>query len=137
MKKKVFMSLLLLVMMFGFITPVFAKNIASCDSVLSSTVMIDQKIPEMVHTAVTAIKVVVPILLVIFGSLDLLKGVTAGKEDEIKKGQQIFIKRLIAGVLVFFVFTIVQLIVSFAAGDESQNISSCINCFINNNCEYK
>ena len=137
MKKKIFMSLLLGVMMFSFMTPVFAKNISSCDSVISTTVMIDQRIPEVVHTIVTVIKIVVPILLVIFGSLDLLKGVTAQKDDEIKKGQQIFVKRLIAGVLVFFVFTIVQLIVSFAAGDDSQNISSCVNCFINNNCEYR
>ena len=65
---------------------------------------IDNKIPDTVSLIVKIIFIVVPILLVVLGSMDLLKGVFAQKEDEIKKGQQTFIKRLIAGVLVFFVY---------------------------------
>jgi len=94
--------------------------------------------PYLVHTIITIIKIVVPILLIIFGMLDLMKGITAQKEDEIKKGQQIFIKRLIAGALVFFVFTIVQLIISFVADDnEKSDIMTCAQCFINGDCTYK
>ena len=88
-------------------------------------------IPTVVSLIVTIIKIVVPILLVIFGSIDFLKAVIAQKEDEIKKGQQTFIKRLIAAVLVFFVVQIVQLIVSFAAkNSDDDSISKCFNCFI-------
>ena len=74
-------------------------------------------IPYVVSTIVLVIKIVVPVLLVIFGSIDFLKAVVAQKEDEIKKGQQTFIKRLIAAVIVFFVVQVVQLIISFASGD--------------------
>lgn len=137
MKKKILL-LFVLVMGFCFIPNVFATSISSCDSVISSSVMIDPKVPEIVSTIVNAIKIAVPILLVIFGSIDLVKGITAQKDDEIKKGQQIFIKRLIAGALVFFVFMVVQLVISLAAGNSgkanSQNIMTCVNCFINNNC---
>ena len=85
--------------------------------------------PYMVHTIITIIKIVVPVLLIIFGMLDLGKAVIAAKEDEIKKGQQTFIKRAIAAVLVFFIIQIVQLIIGFVSTDS--NVTSCFNCFVN------
>ncbi len=89
--------------------------------------------PYVVHTAVVIIKVAIPILLIIFGMLDLGKAVVASKEDEIKKGQQTFVKRLIAAIIVFFVTLIVQLVVKFAAGrsEDGTTIVNCMNCFIN------
>ena len=60
--------------------------------------------------------------------------VIAAKEDEIKKGQQTFIKRAIAAIIVFFVIQIVQIIVRFVSGND-QNIASCFNCFINGKAE--
>ena len=92
--------------------------------------------PYLVHTAITIIKIVVPILLIIFGMLDLGKSVVASKEDEIKKGQQTFIKRVIAAVIVFFVVQVVQLIVTFVS-NKDPNISSCFNCFVNGNISVK
>lgn len=87
-------------------------------------------IPYIVSSAVTIIKIVVPILLIIFGMIDLVKAVTAGKEDEIKKAQTVFIRRLVMGILVFFVVVIVQMLVSFVSNKDS-NVSNCFNCFIN------
>lgn len=136
MKKKV----LLIVAVLGLVlwtNPVLAVDIYSCESSIKGA-LIDARIPQVVSTIITVIKIVVPVLLVIFGMLDLMKGVTAGKDDEIKKGQQIFIKRLISGALVFFVVTIVQLIISFVATDEEEaNMMTCAKCFINGDCTYK
>lgn len=86
----------------------------------------------IVSTIVTIIKIAVPILLIIFGMLDLGKAVMAQKEDEIKKGQQTFIKRLIAAAIVFFVVFVVQLVVgviSPSTGDA--NVWNCVSCFVN------
>lgn len=138
MKRKIFSMIILGAMMFCFTcTPVLAKNISSCDSVISTTVLIDEKIPNTVSIVVNVIKIVVPILLVVFGMIDLMKGVTSQKEDEIKKGQQLFIKRLISGAIVFFVFVFVQLIISFVAGSQNENIMTCVDCFINGECQYR
>lgn len=127
MKKK-----LLFMFVIGFLvifTPsVFAASIKGCETVLPG-VMIDPKIPNIVHTIILVIKIAVPIVLVIMGMLDLFKGITAQKEDEIKKGQGMFIKRLIAAAIIFFVISIVQMLISFVAGDEG--VMSCANCFIN------
>lgn len=89
-------------------------------------------IPYVVSMIITIIKFIVPILLVIFGMIDFLKSVTASKEDEIKKGRQTFINRLIAAVIVFFIVQIVQLVVKFAAqGSDKENVVDCFSCFIN------
>lgn len=82
------------------------------------------------------IQILVPIALVILGSLDLVKAVMAQKEDEIKKGQQTFVKRLIAAIIVFFVFVFIKIIVSIVSNDDTK-IIDCMNCFLNgvNNCE--
>ena len=87
-------------------------------------------IPNVVSIIIKAIQIIVPILLVVFGLIDLAKAVMAQKEDEIKKGQQTLIKRAIAAVIVFFVIPLVGLIINFVSGDDD-TISSCFNCFVN------
>ena len=86
--------------------------------------------PYLISNIVTIIKIVVPILLIIFGMLDLGKAVVASKEDEIKKGQQTFIKRAIAAVIVFLVVQVVQIVVNFVSSNET-NVVNCFNCFVN------
>lgn len=93
------------------------------------------QIINIVSTLITVIKFGVPILLIIFGMLDLGKAVVASKEDEIKKGQQMFIKRVIAAILVFFVIVVVQLVVNLATSDSDTDSDSlwrdCIAPFVN------
>ena len=83
-----------------------------------------------IKSVIDLIQIIVPIILIIFGMLDLAKAIMAQKEDEIKKGQQTFIKRCIAAVIVFFVVMVVQMVVSFVSNDND-DISSCLKCFIN------
>ena len=97
----------------------------------SSEIIIDGSIPNITSTIVLIIKIAVPVLLVIMGMVDLGKGVIAQKEDEIKKGQQMFIKRLVAGLLVFFAITIVQMLINFADNDRDGNVMGCAKCFLN------
>lgn len=109
-------------------------DVVSCGGIDNIPVII----PGITSLAVTIIKIVVPILLIIFGMLDLGKAVMQQKEDDIKKAQGIFIKRCITAVLVFFVVAIVQLVFSLlakAGNEDNDSISSCISCFINGNCE--
>lgn len=94
---------------------------------------IPTSITKTVNVAFRIIQVVVPIILVIMGMITLIKSITAGKEDEIKKAQMAFVKKLIAGALVFFVFVIVKLIISAVAdGSDKANIMKCADCFLNN-----
>ena len=80
---------------------------------------------------VKAIWIGIPILLIIFGMLDLGKAVMAQKEDEIKKGQKVLISRCIAAAIVFFVVAIVQLVVGIIAPEGKDNIINCIDTIVN------
>ena len=95
-------------------------------------------LPNIVSLAVGIIQVVVPILLIIMGMLDLGKAVMASKEDEIKKAQTLFIKRIVAAVLVFFIVAIVQLVFGLLADADGsdgsidkEGITECMDLFLN------
>ena len=92
---------------------------------------IEPDLATFIHNIITLIKIAVPIVLVIFGMLDLGKGVVASKEDEIKKGQQTFIKRLLAGVIVFFIVTIIQLVISLIDKESNGAFWECANKIMN------
>ena len=94
---------------------------------------VPKSIVKTVNIAYNIIQVVVPIILIIMGMITLIRSVTAGKEDEIKKAQMAFVKKLIVGALVFFVFVIVKLLISVVAdASDKGNIMKCANCFLNN-----
>ena len=92
---------------------------------------IPKEIARIIALIVMFIQVFVPILLIVWGMLDLGKAVMAQKEDEIKKGQNIFIKRLIAAAIVFFVVAIVKFLVGLVAdATTGSNITTCIDAIL-------
>lgn len=97
----------------------------------ATSLTIDSMLPQLVTTAVNLIKIGIPILLIIFGMMDLGKAVMAQKEDEIKKGWQTFVKRMAAAVIVFLVVFIVQIVFNLVAGDNKESTWNCVKCFIN------
>ena len=129
MKKKILFIIILFLVLIPFID-VSAASKVSCGNITE----IPKKIPELTSYAMRVIQVAVPVIFVIVGSLDLFKGIVAQKEDEIKKGQQAFIKRLIIAVLIFFIIVIVKLIVSVVANGSDTNFVECIDCFLSNKC---
>lgn len=61
----------------------------------------------LVGYVVTIIKIVIPLLLIIFGMLDVGKSVVASKPDEVNKSLKSFAMRCIAAILIFFIPSIV------------------------------
>ena len=95
---------------------------------------IPKSIPKIIHIVYLAIQIAVPIVLVVFGSIDLIKGVYAQKDDEMQKSRQLFIKKLISAALIFIVFMAVKLIIGAVADSNSSQVVKCAECFINNDC---
>lgn len=109
----------------------FNENIVSCGN--NTLTDLPATIPKIVSIAYVLIQIIVPVILVIVGSIDLIKAITAQKEDEIKKKQQIFIKRLISAALIFFLFVIVKFVISVAADSTNAGLFDCVECIIKNN----
>ena len=74
------------------------------------------------------IKIIIPIGLIVLGSIDFAKGVMNGEGDKKKDGKKLFFKRIIYALLVFFVPTIVNMvIVSLGKITDGVTVLNCIN----------
>lgn len=76
--------------------------------------LLGQDLINKIKSYLNIIKIVVPIILIGFGIFDFTKAVFASSEDDMKKAQQNFIKRLVIAILIFFVPVIVDLILNIA-----------------------
>lgn len=140
MKKKMFIFSLIVLINLIFVDIVGAETYNNYTSAITSCgggmlTKIPTMLPKVISIIYTIIQIAVPVVLVIMGSLDLMKGITAGKDDEMKKGQQLFVKRLISAALIFVVFIIVKLLISVVADNSASNIMECAECFISNKCD--
>ncbi len=76
-----------------------------------------------------AIKIIVPILLIIMGSIDFGKAVISSDDNAIKNAINILIKRSIAAVVIFFIPTIISAVISLVDGSSELKDYDCLrNC---------
>lgn len=141
MKKKYFKLFMVVCALFMFVAPhnVFAENDrefmdtqkhVSCGNGLIKKM--PSQIPDITKSIYDLAMVVTPIILVVMGTVDLVKGIMTGKEDEMKKSRETFIQRLIIGILVFLIALIARFVVSVVAGTNSNytRIINCMDCFL-------
>lgn len=99
-----------------------------CNGILGDGRGIPQTIGDLVHYLYLGIKIVVPILLVIFAMIDLGRAITAKKEEDIKKYQGSCIKRIITGLLVFLVIVVVEFVLGFVEPETGTSGESPVKC---------
>lgn len=131
MKRKITYIFMSILSFFTF-SPIYAKTkVVACGNIKE----VPYKILQLSNTGINIIQIIVPIILVVMGAIDFLKAISSQKEDEIKKAQGTFIKRLIMGALVYFVIVIVKFLISIIGNDDS--IWGCVECFVVNagNCK--
>lgn len=76
--------------------------------------LIGEELRDKIKSYLNIIKIAVPIILIAFGIIDFSKAVFASDEDKMKTAQKDFIKRLGIAILIFFVPTIVDLLLGLA-----------------------
>ena len=69
-------------------------------------------------TVLRVLQIGIPIILLIFGTIDMGKAVMAGDEKEIKAATNILIKRAVAAVIVFLLFMVVSVLTGWVGGTE-------------------
>lgn len=116
--------------------PVLSK--AYCIGLTSG---IDSSIPKLVSLFVDIMKFGIPVLLIVFGMMDLAKAVMGNDEKKMKEEQGKFIKRCIYALIVFFVVAIVEFVVGVVdtsngntTAESNGTAKTCIDCFINGDC---
>ncbi len=71
------------------------------------------EILQLVGWVVTVIKIGIPLIIIVLGLIDLGKAAISSKPEEIKKTVTSLVWRLVGGIAIFFVPTIVMLIMGF------------------------
>ena len=75
-------------------------------------------IVNLVKNLFNIIKILVPVILIIMGAIDLTKAVMASDDKEIKAATSKLIKRAIAAVAVFFIVTLVTVLMNLVSQSQ-------------------
>lgn len=86
--------------------------------------LISEELMGYINEALKYIRIFVPILLLVLVATDFLKAAFSSTEDAMKKTQAKTIKRIVIAVIIFFVPTIVNLILNLT-NDIWANINQC------------
>ena len=73
------------------------------------------------------VKIVIPALLILFGTIDFGKALAASKDDGISKAAKMLIIRIICGLVIFFIPTIVNLVFNIV-GHGNTSYNECRIC---------
>ncbi len=86
------------------------------------------------------LKILIPLTIIVFASVDLSKAVISNDEKAIKSATKKILHRIIAGVCIFFIPTAIKIVfsmVSLVSEDMKNDYNVCINCLTDpyNNCD--
>ena len=76
---------------------------------------------SIAKAAVRILQIIVPIALIVWGTIDLAQAVISGDEKKMKEKRKPFIQRVISAVIVFLVPWIVEFVLSFVSNGEWVN----------------
>ena len=80
------------------------------------------------------VQIGIPLILIVLGTVDLGKAVISSEEKEVKQAQSRLIKRCIYAVAIFFITSLVSLVMSLVGegaevGDGEANTTSWADCW--------
>ncbi len=91
-----------------------ANGINTSEKTMTCEELLDPSIMEIVNEILKYPRYIIPALIIVLGTIDFMKAVIAQKEDEMKKAQTTFIKRVIIGIAVFLVPVFINAIIWLA-----------------------
>ena len=90
------------------------NNFTLCDD--NNNFLGDKDLTDKLKIAINVFKIIVPVLLLVLGSIDFVRAIFAQDDGEIKKAQSKFIKRLIIAVVIFLIPSVLKVILGIASG---------------------
>lgn len=90
-------------------------------------------ISTLVRNIFNLIKVLVPVIIIIMGMIDLLKAVIASDEKKMSEATPKLIRKLISGIMIFLILSIVQFVFKNVLNNNglfTDSMMDCVNYFI-------
>ena len=90
---------------------------------------------QVIGYIILIIKILVPIILIVLGSIDLGKASLSGDDKAVKEAAISFAKRVLIGLIIFFIPTILDFFLGLVEGttDVSSKYRGCTDCVLNPN----
>ncbi len=86
-------------------------------------------IVKVIVSIMKVVTIIIPIALIVYGTIDLGKAVIASDEKEVKAAQSRLIKRFIYAALIFFVPMLVGVIMNIVSVGGEGDTASWENCW--------
>ena len=74
----------------------------------------ENSIAYLVNEVMNYMRIIVPVLIILLGSIDFFKAVVSKNAEDMKKHQMTFVKRIIAGIVVFLAPILVNIVMYLA-----------------------
>jgi len=87
------------------------NNLLDCDVLFGEE---SEELKDFVKVLYNLVRILIPVIVIVFSSLDFAKVVLSGSEDDMKKVTQRFIKRLLIAVAIFLVPLVMKFILTIA-----------------------
>lgn len=122
MKKGIFKGFFLVVAFMLFMKNAHAEELAFC--VQTAAVW------QLLGNILLAAKVIIPIILIVLGTIDFAKAVINDKDDNLSTAAKTFLRRIVIGILIFFIPTIVYVIFNTiaSAAETMESAKACNVC---------
>lgn len=87
---------------------------------------------QLIGYVLYALKVIIPIVIIILGTIDFAKAIIDEKDDNLSKSTGILLRRIVIGIFIFFIPTIVSVLFSLiAAASEAVSAGEACNECLN------
>lgn len=138
MKKKIFYIIILALISFfplSIMETVHAEDQWTPQKTCSSPEY--RKPAKYIGTVVNFIRIIVPIVIILLGVKDLYSGMTANKDEGMKKAVRTIVIRVGAGLAIFLIPGLIQFILNMVNewSDYKNNWCCCTECILNSDCD--
>lgn len=84
---------------------------------------------------INIVKIVVPLILIITGMITFSKTIITGKSDDLKTSINILAKKIVAGLIVFLIPSVLDFTFDTLLGVDDSSFIECTNCLLDtDNC---
>ena len=85
-------------------------TISSCEDLFKGA----DDLLDLIKSVITVVKIAIPLILIVTGTMDFAQAIFASNEDGIKKAQSKFTRRVIIAVVIFLIPSILKALLSIA-----------------------
>ncbi len=85
---------------------------------------------KMIGLFINLARIIVPLIIIITESISLTKVIISGKDEDLKENWKILVRKIIAGLLIFVLPTLLDFTIDSLVGYDDSGFSQCSNCLL-------